>query len=61
VSTWVSDVVSDPASPSYTGGLQLGSIAPGYVKAIWVRRTAANTAPLNADGFGVQIDFDTMG
>ncbi len=60
VSAWVSDVSSDPASPSYTGGLQLGTIAPGYVKAIWVRRTAANTDPLNNDGFGLQIDFDTQ-
>lgn len=61
VSVWVSDEVSDPASPSYTGGLQLGSIPPGYVKALWVRRTAANTGPVNADGFGLQIDFDTQG
>jgi hypothetical protein len=61
VNTWVTDEVSDPTSPSYTGGLQLGTIPPGYVKAIWVQRTAANTAPLNADGFGIQIDFDTQG
>ena len=61
VGTWVSDEVSDPSSPSYTGGLQLGTIAPGYVKAVWVRRSAGNTAPLNNDGFGIQVDFDSQG
>jgi len=61
VSTWAYDTTSDPSSPSYANGLQLGTIAPGYVKAIWVKRTAGNTAPVNADGYGLQVDFDTMG
>ena len=61
ISSWVTDVASAPTSPSYTGGVQLGTIAPGYCKAVWIRRTAANTAPLNNDGFGLEVDFDTMG
>ena len=60
ISTWVSNVGTDPAAPNYTGGLQMGTIAPGCVRAFWVRRTAANTGPVNADGFGWQVDFDTQ-
>lgn len=60
VSTWVSNVGTDPASPSYTGGLQLGTIAAGSCKAFWVKRTATNSAPVNNDGFGWQVDFDTQ-
>jgi hypothetical protein len=60
VSTWVSNTSTDPTSPSYTNGLQIGTIAPGYVKAFWVKRTATNSAPVNNDGFGWQIDFDTQ-
>jgi hypothetical protein len=59
VSSYVSDVSSAPTAPSYTGGLQLGTIPAGYVKAIWVRRTAHNTTALNNDGFQVEVDFDT--
>lgn len=61
ISTWVSNVASAPTSPSYTGGLQIGTLAPGYCIAIWVQRTAHNTLPVNADGFGMEIDFDTQG
>jgi hypothetical protein len=60
VSTWVSNTSTDPTSPSYTNGLQIGTIAPGYVKAFWVKRTATNSAPVNNDGFGWQIDFDSQ-
>ena len=52
---------TQPTSPSYTNGLQLGTIAPGYCKAVWIKRTATNSAPVNADGFGIECDFDTMG
>lgn len=61
VSTWVTAVSSAPTSPSYTGGLQLGTIPAGFCKAIWVRRTATNSSPVNNDGFGLEVDFDTMG
>lgn len=61
VSGWVSPVSSQPVSPSYTGGIQLGTIAPGSCKAVWIRRSAQNTAPVNNDGFSIEIDFDTQG
>jgi hypothetical protein len=41
------------------GGLVIGNLAPNQVKAIWVRRTAANTAALNADNFTVTVAGDT--
>lgn len=48
-------------SSTNSGGVSLGTIAPGYVRAIWLRRTAANTAPLNNDGFSIEIDWDSNG
>ena len=61
LSTWQADVGTAPTAPSFTGGVQLGSIPPGYCKAVWIRRTARNSGAVNADGFGIQIDFDTAG
>lgn len=55
VSGWVGP------SANNSGGISLGTIAPGFVKAIWVRRTATNSAPVNNDGFGLEIDFDSLG
>lgn len=48
-------------SSTNSGGVSLGTIAPGYVRAVWFRRTATNSAPLNTDGFGLQLDFDSNG
>lgn len=61
VSGWVSPTSSAPAYPSYTNGIQLGTIAPGNCRAIWVRRSATNSTPVNNDGFTAEIDFDTQG
>lgn len=48
------------SAPTTDGtGLSAGSIAAGQVKAIWIRRTAANTAALNNDGFTLNVAFDT--
>lgn len=47
-------------SSTNSGGVTLGTIAPGYVRAVWIRRTATNSAPLNNDGFTLEIDFDTQ-
>lgn len=55
ISTWASP------SSSNSGGVSLGTIAPGSVKAVWFRRTATNSAPLNSDGFTFEVDFDTQG
>lgn len=61
VSGYVSPVSSAPVSPSYTGGIQLGTIAPNQVRAVWIRRSATNSPPVNNDGFTLEIDFDTQG
>lgn len=61
VSGWVGPSVSAPVAPSYTNGIQLGTIAPNFCAAIWVRRTATNSAPVNNDGFTFEVDFDTQG
>lgn len=61
VSGWVSPTGTAPTSPSYTNGIQLGTIAPAFCCAVWIKRSAANTAPVNNDGFTIEIDFDTQG
>uniref|UniRef100_A0A6M3L9I6 Uncharacterized protein n=1 Tax=viral metagenome TaxID=1070528 RepID=A0A6M3L9I6_9ZZZZ len=40
-------------------GLALGNIAAGYCRAIWVKRSAANSAALNNDGVTVRCEGDT--
>lgn len=48
------------SSPTTAGsGVSLGSIPSGSVRAVWVRRTAANTAALSADGFTLGLSGDT--
>jgi len=61
VAGWVSPTNTTPSYPSYTNGIQLGTIAPGYCIAVWIKRTATNSAPVNNDGFTLEIDLDTMG
>jgi hypothetical protein len=61
VSGWVSPTSTAPTFPSYTNGIQLGTIAPGNCRAVWIRRSAQNTAPVNNDGFTLEVDFDTQG
>lgn len=52
--------VSAFSSPTTAGtGLALGNIGPGQVKAVWVRRTAANSAALNNDGVTLAVTGDT--
>jgi len=48
------------SSPTTLGtGLALGNIAAGSVRAVWIRRTAANTAALSGDGFTLAFSGDT--
>lgn len=48
------------SSPTTSGtGLSLGNIAAGSCRAIWIRRTAANTAALSADGVTIAVTGDT--
>lgn len=52
--------VSAFSTPTTSGtGLALGNIGPGQVKAVWVRRTAANSAAINSDGFTLAVNGDT--
>lgn len=41
-------------------GLALGDIAAGQVKAVWVRRTAANTAAQTNDGVTLRVQGDSL-
>lgn len=48
------------SSPTTSGtGLSLGTIGTGQVKAIWVRRTASNSAALSNDGVTIAVTGDT--
>ena len=54
-----------PAASSFSApttkgtGLAVGSINAGFVKGIWVRRTAANTAAVDNDGVTIRVEGDT--
>ena len=48
------------SSPTTDGsGISMGDIAVANVKGIWIRRTAANTSALSADGFTLGFACDT--
>lgn len=61
----VADESTAPSGESFSspttkgGGISLGDIAAGEVYAIWVRRTAANTAALDNDGATIRVEGDT--
>jgi hypothetical protein len=58
--TTAPSAVSAFSSPTTkAAGLALGNIAPGQCRAIWVRRTATNSAALNNDGVTVRVEGDT--
>lgn len=40
-------------------GLALGNIGPGQCRAVWVRRTAANTGAVDTDGVVIRVEGDT--
>lgn len=48
------------SAPSSSGtALVLGNILPGFCKAVWVRRTAANTVAVDSDGGTFVVFGDT--
>lgn len=48
------------SSPTTDGaGIAIGDLAPGQVRLIWIRRTAANTSAVTADGFTLGCSLDT--
>lgn len=61
----IANELTAPAGVSFTApttkgtGLSMGSIANGQVKALWVRRTAANSAALDSDGVTITCAGDT--
>lgn len=40
-------------------GVAMGNIGPGQVRALWVRRSAANTVAVNSDGVTIRFEGDT--
>lgn len=61
-STTAPTTIGSWVTPSSTnaGGLAVANLAPGQVLAVWIRRTATNSGPVNNDGFVLEYDFDTM-
>lgn len=58
--TTAPDAAGAFSTPTTAGtGLSLGTINAGYVKGVWVRRTAANSAALDNDGFTLAVAGDT--
>lgn len=48
------------SAPTSKGtGLSIGDLDAGECRAIWVRRTAANTAALDDDGVTIRVEGDT--
>ncbi len=48
------------SSPTTVGaGVSLGTIPAGQCKAVWIRRTASNSAALSADGVSLTVNGDT--
>ncbi len=48
------------SAPTTKGtGLNLGSLNAGQVRAIWIRRTAANTVAVSNDGATIRVEGDT--
>lgn len=42
-----------------SAGLDLGDLPAGHVRAVWVRRTAVNSGPLDGDGVTLRVEGDT--
>ncbi len=58
------EIASDTIAPAVqtfsspitlAAGLSLGNIPAGYCKAVWIRRTAANTSAVNNDGGVIRV------
>lgn len=62
----VADEQTAPTGVSFSSptlkvsGLSIGSLPAGFVKAIWVRRTATNSGALSNDGVTLRIEGDTL-
>lgn len=47
------------APTTKSGGLSLGSIGPGQVKGIWIRRSATNSETFASDGGTLRVEGET--
>lgn len=47
------------APTTKAGGLVIGDLAPAQVRAVWIKRTAANTAALDNDSVTLRVEGDT--
>jgi len=54
-----SSVGSFSTATSKATGLSIGSISAGSCRAIWLKRTAANTSAVASDGATIKIEGDT--
>ena len=61
----IADEDTAPSTQTFTApttkatGLSIGDLAPDEVRAVWVRRTAANTAAVDNDGATIKVAGDT--
>jgi len=68
-SAQAAQITNETTAPTGTGafsgptskgtGLSLGSIPAGQCKAVWVKRTATNSAALSSDGVTLKVEGDT--
>lgn len=68
-SAQAAEIATEVTAPSGVGsfsspttaatGLSLGDIPAGQCRAVWVKRTAANTSAVDADGFTLAVAGDT--
>jgi len=58
-STAPSPALTFSAPTTKATGLSIGSLTAGQVRAIWVRRTAANTSAVDSDGVTIRCEGDT--
>lgn len=61
----IANETTAPSSQTFTApttkgtGLSLGTLAAGQVKGVWIRRTAGNTAAVDADTATIRVEGDT--
>lgn len=51
--------VSFSSPTTKSGGISIGDLPAGSCRAIWVRRSAANTSAVDNDGFTITLEGDT--
>jgi hypothetical protein len=59
-STAPSPALTYTTPADYANGLVVGTVANGQCFAVWVRRTAANSAAIDPDGIVIRLEGDTL-